>query len=253
MFTKLKAGGGDQYDIVFANAGFCPFYHDAGLIEPIDLDEIPAAKNLWPIFKTNTDFPYVLAPNKTLLYPSMWASFGICWNVDQFQVPRAVFVEVALGCSEGQGDPAGRRRRLPRARRPRPGRAPIRDLLDDRAHPQEGGRLSEAAEAVPDQQQFRPRDRRRDPDREGRRGPGDEPRPRLPDQREGGQARGGHPASQGGRARLGRWSSARQGRQEPRQRPQVHRLPHGRSGRCRIGSGNTTSSGWRARRPRSAS
>ena len=87
MFTKLKAGGGEQYDIVFANAGFCPFYHKAGLTEPLDLNEIPAAKNLWPIFKTNTDFPYVLEANKTLLYPSMWASFGICWNVDQFQVP----------------------------------------------------------------------------------------------------------------------------------------------------------------------
>jgi spermidine/putrescine transport system substrate-binding protein len=87
MFTKLRAGGGDQYDIVFANAGFCPLYHDAGLTEPLDLNEIPAAKNLWPIFKTNTDFPYVLAPNKTLLYPSMWASFGICWNLDHFKVP----------------------------------------------------------------------------------------------------------------------------------------------------------------------
>src|SRR5258706_8328375 len=87
MFTKLKAGGGEQYDIVFANAGFCPFYYKAGLTEPLDLNEVPAAKNLWPIFKTNTDFPYVLAANKTLLYPSMWASFGICWNVDQFQVP----------------------------------------------------------------------------------------------------------------------------------------------------------------------
>src|SRR5215510_7339040 len=87
MFTKLQAGGGDQYDIVFANAGFCPLYHDAGLTEPLDLDQIPAAKNLWPIFKTNTDFPYVVAANKTLLYPSMWASFGICWNVDRFQVP----------------------------------------------------------------------------------------------------------------------------------------------------------------------
>jgi spermidine/putrescine transport system substrate-binding protein len=87
MFTKLKAGGGEQYDIVFANAGFCPFYHKAGLTEPLDLNEIPAAKNLWPIFKTNADFPYVLEANKTLLYPSMWASFGICWNVDQFQVP----------------------------------------------------------------------------------------------------------------------------------------------------------------------
>ena len=87
MFTKLKAGGGEQYDIVFANAGFCPFYYKAGITEPLDLNEIPAAKNLWPIFKTNTDFPYVLEANKTLLYPSMWASFGICWNVDQFQVP----------------------------------------------------------------------------------------------------------------------------------------------------------------------
>jgi spermidine/putrescine transport system substrate-binding protein len=87
MFTKLKAGGGEQYDIVFANAGFCPLYHDAGLIEPLDLNEIPAAKGLWPIFKENSGFPYVLEPNKTLLYPSMWASFGICWNVDLFQVP----------------------------------------------------------------------------------------------------------------------------------------------------------------------
>jgi spermidine/putrescine transport system substrate-binding protein len=88
MFTKLTAGGGDQYDIVFANAGFCPLYHKAGLTEPLDLAEIPASKDLWPIFKTNTDFPYILAPNKTLLYPSMWASFGICWNTEKFQVPE---------------------------------------------------------------------------------------------------------------------------------------------------------------------
>ena len=87
MFTKLKAGGGDHYDVVFANAGFCPLYHEAGLIEPLDLNQIPAAKNLWPIFKTNTGFPYVLAPNQTLLYPSMWASFGIVWNIDNFKVP----------------------------------------------------------------------------------------------------------------------------------------------------------------------
>src|SRR5205814_10592433 len=44
MFTKLTAGGGEQYDIVFANAGFCPLYHEAGLTEPLDLNQIPAAK-----------------------------------------------------------------------------------------------------------------------------------------------------------------------------------------------------------------
>jgi spermidine/putrescine transport system substrate-binding protein len=88
MFTKLKAGGGDQYDIVFANAGFCPFYDKAGLIEPMNLDEIPASKNLWPIFKTNTTFPYLTQDGKALLYPSMWASFGICWNTELFKVPE---------------------------------------------------------------------------------------------------------------------------------------------------------------------
>ena len=88
MFTKLKAGGGDQYDIVFANAGFCPLYHDAGLTEAINLDEIPCSKDLWPIFKTNTSFPYITEPNHVLLYPSMWASFGICWNTELFKVPE---------------------------------------------------------------------------------------------------------------------------------------------------------------------
>jgi spermidine/putrescine-binding protein len=87
MFTKLKAGGGAQYDLVFANAGFCPFYHDADLIEVIDLKEIPASENLWPIFRTDTEFPYIVEPDKVLLYPSMWAAMGICWNIDLFQVP----------------------------------------------------------------------------------------------------------------------------------------------------------------------
>jgi spermidine/putrescine transport system substrate-binding protein len=88
MSTKVSAGGGDQYDIVFANAGFCPTYHKADLTEPMDLGEIPASKNLWPIFKTNTTFPYLTQDGKALLYPSMWASFGICWNTELFKVPE---------------------------------------------------------------------------------------------------------------------------------------------------------------------
>lgn len=80
MFTKLQAGGGDQYDIVFANCGFSPTYYKNGLIEAIDLNTISSAKDLSPIFKENTDFPYVVAKNKTMLYPSMWAAFGLIWN-----------------------------------------------------------------------------------------------------------------------------------------------------------------------------
>jgi spermidine/putrescine transport system substrate-binding protein len=86
MFTKLKAGGGKQYDVVFANCGFSPLYYKNGLTEALDLSEVSSAKNLWPVFKENTTFPYVVEPNKVMLYPSMWASFGIVWNTDKTQV-----------------------------------------------------------------------------------------------------------------------------------------------------------------------
>ena len=102
MFTKLKAGGGAQYDIVFANAGFCPFYQDAGLIEVMDLKEIPASENLWPIFRKNTDFPYIVEEDKTLLYPSMWAAFGICWNTELFDVPAPYSWKSLWGAPKGK-------------------------------------------------------------------------------------------------------------------------------------------------------
>lgn len=85
MFTKLKAGGGSQYDIVFANCGFTPTYYKNGLTEALDLTTISTAAQLSPIFKENTDFPFVIAKNKTLLYPSMWAAFGLLWNQDLFK------------------------------------------------------------------------------------------------------------------------------------------------------------------------
>jgi spermidine/putrescine transport system substrate-binding protein len=87
MFTKLKAGGGQQYDVVFANCGFSPLYYKNGLTEAIDINEVPAGKQLWPIFRENTAFPYVVEKDKTMLYPSMWASFGIVWNTEKYQVP----------------------------------------------------------------------------------------------------------------------------------------------------------------------
>jgi len=72
--------------VVFANCGFSPLYYKSHLIEAIDLNEVSASKNLWPIFKENTDFPYVVEKDKTMLYPSMWASFGIVWNTDKTDV-----------------------------------------------------------------------------------------------------------------------------------------------------------------------
>jgi spermidine/putrescine transport system substrate-binding protein len=80
MFTKLKAGGGEQYDIVFCNCGWTPTYHKAGLTETIDLTQFPNYKALYPEFREDTKLPYVVAPNQTLLYPNMWASQSMTWN-----------------------------------------------------------------------------------------------------------------------------------------------------------------------------
>jgi spermidine/putrescine transport system substrate-binding protein len=81
MFTKVLAGGGGQYDLVFGNAGWSPTYHKHGLVEVLDLTQIAAAKNLFPVFRTEPTFPYVVAPNKTLLYPNTWSPLGMMWNV----------------------------------------------------------------------------------------------------------------------------------------------------------------------------
>jgi spermidine/putrescine transport system substrate-binding protein len=80
MFTKIEAGGGSQYDIVFGNCGWTPTYYKHGLIEPLDLTQFSNYKAIYPEFREDTRLPNVLAPNKTLQYPNMWASLSMTWN-----------------------------------------------------------------------------------------------------------------------------------------------------------------------------
>lgn len=80
MFTKIKAGGGGQYDIVFCNCGWTPTYYKNKLTEPIDLTQFANYKALYPEFRQDTKLPYVLSADKTLLYPNMWASLSMTWN-----------------------------------------------------------------------------------------------------------------------------------------------------------------------------
>lgn len=82
MFAKIKAGGGSQYDIVFGNCGWAPTYHQNDLTEVLDLSEIPASKDLFPVFTEDPSLPYVVSPGKVLLYPNMWAALSLAWNLD---------------------------------------------------------------------------------------------------------------------------------------------------------------------------
>lgn len=85
MFTKLKAGGGSQYDLVFCNCGWAPIYNDNGLIEQFDLKELKASEDLYPIFRENTDLPYLVEADQALMFPNMWAALSMIWNVEKFE------------------------------------------------------------------------------------------------------------------------------------------------------------------------
>ena len=82
MFAKIKAGGGSQYDIVFGNCGWAPTYPQNDLTEVLDLSEIPASKDLFPVFTEDPSLPYVISPGHVLVYPNMWAALSLAWNVD---------------------------------------------------------------------------------------------------------------------------------------------------------------------------
>jgi len=82
MFTKIKAGGGGQYDVVFGNCGWSPIYAENDLIETIDVSEIPSSDQLFPVFREDDSLPYVESPGKLLMFPNMWAALSLIWNTE---------------------------------------------------------------------------------------------------------------------------------------------------------------------------
>jgi spermidine/putrescine-binding protein len=84
FYNKIKAGGGDQYDVVISNVGFTPLYRRAGLIELLDLNDFSAADELYPEFRTDMRFDYLEAPNRAWAFPHQWGSYAMTYNT---QVP----------------------------------------------------------------------------------------------------------------------------------------------------------------------
>lgn len=91
MFTKVKAGGAAQYDIVFCNAGWSPTYLENDLVEPIDLAQLPKSSELFSEFRENTDIPFVIEAGKVGLYPNMWAPLSLTWNTTVDYQPSEPF------------------------------------------------------------------------------------------------------------------------------------------------------------------
>lgn len=96
MFTKLKAGGGSNYDIVFCNCGWSPTYYKAGLVEAFDATKIPGSDQIWPVFLEDDSLPYVVSPNKVTMFPNTFDSYGLIWNTEVDFQPSEPYSWMAL-------------------------------------------------------------------------------------------------------------------------------------------------------------
>lgn len=96
MFTKVKAGGGSAYDIVFANCGWSPSYYKAGLVEAFDARSINGYKDIWPVFLEDKSLPYVVDSYKVTMFPNTFDSYGLIWNTEAAYQPSEPYSWQAL-------------------------------------------------------------------------------------------------------------------------------------------------------------
>jgi len=87
MFTKIKAGGGSAYDVVFCNCGWSPSYYKAGLVEAFDAKAIKGHEEIWPVFLEDTSLPYVVDPYKVTMFPNTFDSYALIWDLDAAYQP----------------------------------------------------------------------------------------------------------------------------------------------------------------------
>ncbi len=88
LLTKLRAGGASSYDVAFTNFGYCPLFYENGLVEPINLNEMDAGKQLYAPFREDVDsFVYLVKPGIALGMPGEWAPTAMAWNTTVESTP----------------------------------------------------------------------------------------------------------------------------------------------------------------------
>jgi spermidine/putrescine transport system substrate-binding protein len=81
FYNKVVAGGLGTYDIVISNVGFISLYIKRNLIEPLDLNQFPASKELYPRFRADTRFPNLKAPNVAWGFPRLWGAYCMTYSL----------------------------------------------------------------------------------------------------------------------------------------------------------------------------
>jgi spermidine/putrescine transport system substrate-binding protein len=103
FYNKIKAGGPGQYDVVISNVGFVPLYEKAGLVEVLNLDDFPAADELYPAFRTDMRFNYLKASNRSLAFPNQWGAYGMTYStIDTFKPKQPISWEELWRAPKGK-------------------------------------------------------------------------------------------------------------------------------------------------------
>ncbi|HXO10038.1 MAG TPA: ABC transporter substrate-binding protein [Solirubrobacteraceae bacterium] len=90
MFIKAQQSG--QFDIVSADALWVPYYHQQGLTNAFDINDIPASKDLYSVSR---DFSIWQGGGGYLAYPRAWSALRIYYN-PKFVSPAPTSYEVLL-------------------------------------------------------------------------------------------------------------------------------------------------------------
>jgi spermidine/putrescine transport system substrate-binding protein len=78
FLSKVKSGGGDEYDVVITNVGF---------VETLDLRDFKSTSEISPEFINDPRFGYLLGKGKSLAFPNQWGAYGLTFNPAKFTMP----------------------------------------------------------------------------------------------------------------------------------------------------------------------
>lgn len=82
MFQKLKAGGTDQFDVIFPSDYMVSVLAEQEMVQELDLSKIPHWENLEDYWVDTA--PYDPGDDARYSAPYFWGTSGIAWNADMF-------------------------------------------------------------------------------------------------------------------------------------------------------------------------
>lgn len=87
IWAKIKGSEGEDFDLFAINTAQLQRYLDAGLVTPIDLDQIPNQKEALPRFRDLSQVKGVMRDGEVYAVPYAFDSIGLIYDADKVDEP----------------------------------------------------------------------------------------------------------------------------------------------------------------------